>query len=224
GACAVFVIDPLEIRDDNTAAGVVIVLLALPVLFLLVRGARARERSFDLGGLLVVAFGVRLLAAYFRFEVAVAARGDDRQAGRLAESFRVLDFSVDIGREVPGTGSVRYLAGLVHVVTGSTFFATFLIFVVISFLGVYWFYRAFETGFPDGDRRRYAWLLLLWPTMVFWPSSLGKEALLVAAIGLASWGAARLVQHGRGGLVMLGAETLAAAMVRPHVALIIVVA
>jgi hypothetical protein len=220
---ALYLLDPLE-NDDTTSIGVPVTLLMLPCVLVIAMRAHRRESTFDLGGLLLLGFSARLAAAYFRFDSAVDAREYNVEGRRLAESFRRLDFSADVGREIPGTGTVRWLTGVVHVATDSTFFATFLLFVFVSFLGAFFFYRAFETGFPEGDRKRYALLVLLWPTLVYWPASLGKEACLVSAIGLASWGAARLLQHGRGGLVMLALGTFGAAMVRPHVAMIIVIA
>jgi hypothetical protein len=223
-AFALFLLDPLQAGAESTVIGVPVALLMLPIVAYLVVRAHRRERTFDLGGLLFLGFAVRLVAAYFRYDSAVDAAEYHTEGTRLAESFRRLDFSADVGREIPGTGTVRWVTGVVHVATDSSFFATFLVFVLVSFLGIYCFYRAFETGFPDGDRRRYALLILLWPTLVYWPSSLGKEACLVAALGVASWGAARLLQHLRGGLITLAVGAGAAAMVRPHVAMIVVIA
>lgn len=198
----------------------VLVLLASPVL---VR-ARALEPDFDLAGIMLLSLGLKFIGAYFRIAGAVDALEYNREGARLATSFRQLDFFVDTGREVPGTGTVRYVTGLVHVATGSTFVATFLVFTFLSWLGLSLFWRAFRAGVPQGDRRRYALLVFLWPSLLFWPSSLGKEALLVTTVGLLSWGAARLLTHERGGLVMLGLGLAGTAMIRPHVALIALVA
>jgi hypothetical protein len=221
---ALFAIDPSPRGYGASQSGVLVAIVLTPFVILLATVARHREHTFDLGGVIIASWGMHLIAAYFRFGEAVDALDYNSSGRDLATSFRGLDFFVDTGREVPGTGSVRYLTGLIHVVTGSTFFATFLIFTALSFLGVYWFYRAFEIGFPNGDRKRYALLLFFWPTLVYWPSSLGKDACLVAAIGLATFGVARLLQHRRGGLTITALGTLAAAMIRPHVAMIIVIA
>jgi hypothetical protein len=221
---ALFAINPSPRGYGSTVSGVLVALILTPFVILLATVARHRERSFDLGGMIIASWGAHLIAAYFRFGEAVDALDYNASGRDLAGSFRSLDFFVDTGREVPGTGSVRYLTGLIHVATGSTFFATFLIFTALSFIGMYWFYRAFEIGFPRGDRKRYALLLFFWPTLVYWPSSLGKDACLVAAIGLASLGVARLLQHRRGGLTLTALGTLAAAMIRPHVAMLVVIA
>ncbi len=142
----------------------------------------------------------------------------------LADSFRNLDFGVDTGRQIPGTGSLRYLSGLVSVFTGTSFMAEFIVFTVVAFAGAVFFYLAFRTAVPDGDHKRYAFVLFLWPSLVFWPSSVGKEAVMAFTIGLASLGAARLFTHRRGGLTLLALGLLGAVMVRPHVALMVVVA
>ncbi len=58
------------------------------------------------------------------------------------------------------------------------------------------------------------------PSLLYWPSSLGKDAFMVLALGLCLNGAARLFTHRRGGFVVLGLGLAAALMVRPHVAAI----
>ncbi len=222
-AIAVFVYGEITTERNLLPAVVaipVLVILASPVL----ARARSLEPDFDLAGIMLTCLGLKFVGAYFRLAGAVDALEYNREGARLADSFRQLDFFVDTGREVPGTGTVRYVTGLVHVVTGSTFVATFLFFTFLSWLGLSFFWRAFRTGVPDGDRHRYALLVFLWPSLLFWPSSLGKEALLVFTVGLASWGAARLLTHEPGGLSMLGLGLAATAMVRPHVALISLVA
>ncbi len=204
-------------------------LLVLPLLLIcivpLLAKARREETDFDLAGLLLLSFSLNMAAAYPRFQEAKDAIVYF-QEGRdvVAPSLRSLSFVIDTGRDVPGTGTLRYATGAVNVLTSDTIFATFLIFSFFSFLGLYLFYRAFCTGIPEGDRKRYALLVFLWPSLVFWPSSIGKEAWMVFALGAAAWGAARLFDHQRGGLTVVVAGVAAAALVRPHVALIVGIA
>ena len=70
---------------------------------------------------------------------------------------------------MPGTGGMKFITGIAEVFTNSNSFATFLLFAWIGFFGCYLFYRAFVTALPDADHRRYALLILLWPTLVFCP-------------------------------------------------------
>jgi hypothetical protein len=77
---------------------------------------------------------------------------------------------------------------------------------------------------PDGDRRRYALLLFLWPTLVFWPSSISKDGWLLFTVGIASLGVARVLARSRGGYVLFIVGSLLASVVRPHVAILALVA
>jgi hypothetical protein len=198
----------------------VLLALSLPIFQRLARD----EETFDLRNLLVTSLALHLAAAYFRL-----AGGADslvyHQVGRqLAAEFRSFNFAPDVGREFLGTGFVRYLSGLVQVFTFSNRFATFLVFTVVAFDGLVLAYRAFVIALPDGDRYRYAKLLFLWPSLLFWPSSLGKEAWMMLALGLTALGAARLFAHKPRGILYLALGLTGALLVRPHVAALLVCA
>jgi len=65
------------------------------------------------------------------------------------------------------------------------------------------------------------WLIIL-PSLVYWPSALGKDAFMMLAMGVASYGAACLLSgRSRPGLVALSIGLAGMCMVRPHVALIV---
>lgn len=190
---------------------------------LLVRTGR-RETAFDLTNLMVASLALHFTAAYFRMVGASDGAVYARVGAELAESFRNFDFTPDVGRQFIGTGFLRYASGLVQVVTFSDRFSTFLVFAAIGFLGIVLLYRAFVAGVPDGDRYRYAVLVFLWPSLIFWPSSLGKEAWMLLALGLAAGGAARVLRGQRGGFPLAALGLGAAALVRPHVALLVLAA
>jgi hypothetical protein len=203
-------------------------LLLIPILFalttpILVRAART-ERHFDLAGLLALGLLLRFMAAYYRYDHAVDARTYNVWGTRLAESFRELNFAPDTGANVPGSGSMRYISGLVHAVCNSDEMAAFLIFTWFAFLGCYFLYQAFVITVPDGDRYRYACLLFFWPSVVLWPSTIGKEAVILFSIGLAALGAARLFTRRPGGYTLAFLGVLITYLVRPHVAMILLVA
>jgi len=183
------------------------------------------EKSFDMVSLLVTAGALRVITTSMRDQNASDGAVYWDVGRQLSDSFRALQFNVDTGREFPGTGFIRYLAGLVEVFTFTDRFATFLVFTAFSLVGSCFFYLAFVRGVPNGNRRRYALLVFLWPSMVYWPSSLGKEAWMVMFIGLASWGAAMVLtgSTGRGFLLIIGG-LVGTAMVRPHVSLIVLAA
>jgi hypothetical protein len=119
---------------------------------------------------------------------------------------------------------MRIIAGVVEVFTNSNSFGSFLVFAWLGFLGCYFLYRAFVIALPNASRYRYAVLVLLWPTLVVWPSSLGKDCWLLFTLGIAALGAARVLVRVRGGYLLLGIGLVAGSFVRPHVSLMFVIA
>jgi hypothetical protein len=205
------------------AAIVVIPLLTLVTLPLISRAART-EPDFDLGGLLALGLIARFAASYYRFTHASDGATYHFVGAQLAQSYRSLDFGVDTGFPIPGTGGMRMITGIVEVFTNGNSSATFLFFTWLSFLGCYCFYRAFATAIPDGDRKRYAILVMLWPTLVYWPSSIGKDCWLVFTLGIACLGAARIFVRKPGGYTLFVIGLVLGALVRPHVSLMLAIA
>jgi hypothetical protein len=138
----------------------------------------------------------------------------------LARSFRSLNFDVGAGGPVPGTGALRYITGLVSIPIGTDELVKYSVFTWLSFWGCVLLSRAFVTALPDGDRYRYARLIFLWPSLMFWPSSIGKESWMLLTLGIASLGAARVFVRRPGGYTLLTVGLLAGMLVRPHVALL----
>jgi hypothetical protein len=112
------------------------------------------------------------------------------------------------------------LTGWVYAITGTTIVGGYLVFSLFGFWGLYFFYRAFRTAFPQGDHKRYALILFFLPSLLFWSSSIGKEAWMTLCLGVTAFGAARLLSHRRGGLPVVLIGVVGLIMVRPHVALV----
>ena len=179
-----------------------------------------RFPDLEMAGILRLSLGLKLLATLPRFEARQDSVDYYRVGASLADSFRRLDFAVDTGGSIPGTGSVRYLTGLVEVFTFEDEFATFVVFSLLGFVGSVLFVMAFRTALPSVDTKRYALLLLFWPSLVYWPSSIGKESVILLGLGLVAYGGARLLRGDLHGLIVTSVGVLAVALVRPHVALI----
>ena len=203
-------------------------LIAIPLLMLLTMplfaNAARSEVRFDLAGLLAVGLLLRFLASYYRFENGADSVSYHQNGVIIAQHLRQFDFGVDPGATVPGTGGLRYITGVVEVLTGSSKDATFIVFAWLGFLACYLFYRAFVTALPGADRRRYALLIFLWPSLLFWPSSIGKDCWTILAVSIAVLGAARVFVRLRGGYTLMLIGFGAGSVVRPHVMLIVVVA
>jgi len=203
-------------------------LLLVPLLLLLTGPALVRARRsearFDLAGLMATGLALRFGAAYYRWDHGADARTYDLFGTQLGQSFRSLHFNASVGAPVPGTGGLRFIAGLVSIPAGSNQFAKFCVFTWLGFWGCVLLYRAFVTALPNGDHSRYAKLIFLWPSLVFWPSSIGKEAWMLLMLGVAMLGVARVLTRARGGYTLLFAGLLGGSFVRPHIALLALMA
>jgi hypothetical protein len=98
----------------------------------------------------------------------------------------------------------------------------FLVFGFFSYIGMILFWRAYRRVFGDRWDLRYLQVLVLMPSLVFWPSALGKEAWMVMCVGLISYGVANILTNrtlvGWGAFV---AGTYGVLAVRPHVGIAI---
>jgi len=117
-----------------------------------------------------------------------------------------------------GTPFVDFLSGVVYTVLPNQLWIGFAVFALLSFIGAVFFLKAFQLAVPDGHHRRFALLIFFLPTMVFWPSSLGKEAWLVFTLGIATYGAARSLRRARFGYVIALVGGAGVFVVRPHMA------
>ncbi len=217
------VVDPNTDHFEVLLAGPLLMVLTIPIA---VRIAR-RDADPSLVTLLLVALAVKLVGSLVRYYVAVdvyAGLGDSvayYHAGRvLGPAFRSLNFDVMTGR-IPGTGFIEVVTGVVYAVTGASRLIGSLVFAWLCMLGQILCWRAFRIGVPDGDSKRYAILILFFPSMIYWPSSIGKEAWMILSIGVTAYGVARLVRHRRWGIPVTVLGVAAATMVRPHVALLL---
>jgi hypothetical protein len=110
------------------------------------------------------------------------------------QMIRSLDFSF-LRPPYFGTNFVEYVTGFLYAIIGPTLLGAFLAFSLASLAGMWFFYRAHRVAFPQGDHRIFFLLIFFVPTMAFWPSSLGKDALIVLGLGLATYGLARTLSR-----------------------------
>ncbi len=138
----------------------------------------------------------------------------------LAPSYRRFDFSYDVG-PFSGTGFLRSVTGVLYAATGPSKPGAYMFFGWFAFIGAILLWRAFMRAVPEGDARRYAFLVLFLPSMIYWPSALGKDAWSVFSIGLISYGLARVMSKGAFlGFPIAALGLLSVGLLRPHVALI----
>jgi hypothetical protein len=197
---------------------------------LLLRLAR-KDPDPRLGMILVGAFVIKQLGTFLRYYVVVYVLGGDaldyHNAGAaLAGPIRHFDFGAPAFEEfapdsISGTVFIRLVTGTVYAVIGTSRLAGFVVFSTLGFWGLYLAFRAFRIAVPEGNHRKLALLLFLTPTLIFWPSSTGKDSWLLFAIGLTVYGAARLFTHESFGIPLLALGLLASALVRPHLTVLL---
>ena len=117
---------------------------------------------------------------------------------------------------------MRTFTGVIYTFTGSSKVSGAIVMSFLSFVGSILLWRAFKRTVPNGLSDRYAYLVLFLPSLLYWPSALGKEGWAIFCLGLASYGVARVTTGDiPGGLLLFALGLVGVAMLRPHVALTI---
>ncbi|MGH9085908.1 MAG: hypothetical protein ACRDYW_10680 [Acidimicrobiales bacterium] len=220
----------MEHGSYDIFAGIIVGMVLIAGSLPLLRRAADLEVDARMARLVWLAFACKLLAAIPRYMVAFglydgqADSSSYSDAGALlARQFRDGDFVIDIGRQVQGTGFIQIVTGVVYTFTGATSLGGFLVFSWLGFWGLYLFYRAFVRACPQGDHLRYAVLVFFLPSLLFWPSSIGKEAWMCLCLGVVAYGASRALTAARGGILLVALGLLGLGTVRPHVGALVAV-
>ncbi|WP_055590663.1 hypothetical protein [Peterkaempfera griseoplana] len=174
--------------------------------------------------LLMTALTLKLLCAFPRYLMAFVLYGGQADAKMYDAKGRALAavleqgvFHYDLGMKVAGTGFVVIVTGVVYVLTGPSLLGGFLVYSWMGFWGLLLFWRAVQIAFPEAESRRYAKLVFFLPSLLFWPSSIGKDAWMMLCLGATAYGIARLLERRRGAFAWIVAGSLGTGMVRPHV-------
>jgi hypothetical protein len=154
------------------------------------------QRDPFVGRMILAGLGAKLAGSMVRYTV----MGD--LYGEAGDFRRYFDNGVRISGQLrsgtwpeeastTGTPFMDFLTGVVFVPLPANIVVGFLAFATLSFLGSYLMLRAFQIAVPNGDHRRFA-------------------------LGVASYGAARVLRRERLGYLALAVGTAAAFQVRPH--------
>lgn len=121
-----------------------------------------------------------------------------------------------------GTNFVTAMTWVLVRVFGLSYVGCFLVFNVIGFVGLLVLYGILRIQTRDKSVRvrRVAFLVVLLPSINFWTSALGKDAISFLAVALFIWGAAA----GRFKVGWYAAAILTMLLVRPHMAAVMLVA
>lgn len=217
--------------DYHAQGYILILLIATAVFIFFVIPRVAAEDGRWLWKLLILAFFFKVGVGLFRlFWVWVEKGGADSalyysSGVRFAPDLWRLDFSFIPQLAHAGTDFAQLYAVFIIALIGPTLPGGFLVYALFSFTACILYYKAFCIAFPAGNRKLFAAIIFFFPSWVYWPSSIGKDALMALFIAMCVYGVAQIiVRRNIGGLVVLGLGMLAVATIRPHIAGILGVA
>ena len=150
--------------------------------------------------ILYAALVLRVIGSLMREAIATDAAVYFKWGVRYAEYFRRFDLSPIFdptlwrGYEWVGSNFIGYPTGFIVALIGPTRVGTFFVFALIALIGVGAYAFAFRRSFPHANYLGYWAWVFLFPSLWFWPSSIGKECIITLGFGLATLGFA-----GRGG-------------------------
>lgn len=171
--------------------------LALMVVILIGVVVSLSRLPRKLKALIYLALGFRVLGSWLRYTILFEVYNGSGDAQRYfrrgrdyAAQFWQLDFSpfYDPSWWVHGrwwgTQFVSFPSGIVVSGLGPALLGEFVIFSLIAFAGLAAFAVAFGRACPDLPITHYARWIWLFPSLWYWPSSVGKEAIVLLGLGL----------------------------------------
>jgi hypothetical protein len=204
------------------AAALALVIISVPIIRVAAGGDEVVRRVMLAGVVL------KLLGAMVRFRVSADIYGGQYDAGFYHDSASTVATTLSERFAWPGeftfrgegTTRLAYAIGWLYRLTGPRILTGYLVLAWLCFLGMLMFFRAAVNGISGLDQRRYAKFLFFLPSMLYWPSSLGKEAWMILWLGAAAYGASLILTRRitLGPLLVLVGGLLGAGWVRPHLA------
>jgi hypothetical protein len=122
----------------------------------------------------------------------------------------------------PGTAFTEIVTGFIYAPYTPSMLGGFIIFSTIAFAGLLLFFLAGRHWLAGYQLKMYGLAVFFAPSLIFWPSSIGKDALMVFFLGLASYGASRLLKFYQfSSLLLIAPGLYLAASIRSHVAAVL---
>ena len=209
---------------------VLLVISAISIPFCKLASGRPIDRRLQ--KLLIIGFALKMLCVFPRYAMNEYAYGRQADARNYHDGGAVLRQNVHNGIWSVGpsyiahfpseTRFVAYVVGTIYLVTGASQMASYFLFTWFGWIGLMCCFRAFQVAYPNAPPYLAAKLIFFLPSLLYWPSSLGKDALMLFGIGLLTLGLTRLMMANKPWLGLLFVVLGAAPMVeiRPHILLI----
>ncbi len=181
--------------------------------------------------LLLLGVLAKLFASWVRYITLANAYDNVGDAARFDAFGRQLVTQWTGGQNAPvlpdlqQTNFMKWLTGVTYYLFGESLVGGFLLFGLLAVIGSYFWYRALVDAVPAVNRRLWFIFLMFAPSIVFWPSSLGKEALMQLAVGATAW-ATSLALQGRflRGIPLAAGGAWLMWVIRPHLLALVALA
>ncbi len=208
--------------DAGTA--LLVLVLAIPVTVVAVQAAGDTDRQW-LPWVILAGWATKLVGSTVRYLVLVDlyegsgdAVGYHNRGLVYADTWRSLQIP-DLTVGSAGTTFVSKATALLYAPHEPSLLGGFYLFATIAFFGQVLLYLAYRRALPDRRLGWYAAAVFFLPSLLFWPSSIGKDSLMLFFIGIVAYGTARLLSQYRIRWVLLiGAGLLGTASIRSHIA------
>lgn len=142
---------------------------------------------------------------------------------QLAQTWRNGDIPALTGHGSLGTQIVEAFTGGLFAIVQPDLLGGFLLFSIFAFMGQMLLYAAFRRHARPQQLKPYALLILLLPTFAFWPSSIGKDALVLLALGACAYFVSRALEAFQVRWILaLGIALVPLGLIRIHIAGLVV--
>lgn len=218
----------------NGASGIAVIFFVILGGFLVSSIGRAMKTPLDASWLpkwVMIGFLAKLAGTFARYYMVAIFYG-------YGDSYRYYRAGLDIAEQwrdgrlpsLSGNGSLG--TQVTEMVTGTLFaiitpdiLGGFVAFAILAYLGQLLLYAAFRRHAEPHQLKPYLILIVLFPTYAFWPSSVGKDALVLLGIGAAAYFVSRSFEaFETRWLFGLGLALAAIGLIRIHIAGLLVAA
>jgi hypothetical protein len=216
------------------ASGATIVLMVAIGALLISALGRTMRREVDekwLATWITVGFLAKMGGTFARYYMVLVlyGAGDSLRyytvAVRLAGEWRNGVIPPLSGNGSLGTQVVEGVTGGLFAIATPSLLGGFVIYAMISYLGQLGLYAAFRRWAQPYQLKPYAFLVFFLPTYAFWPSSIGKDALVVLFLGVCAYSISRLLESFEFRWVLPVAISLGAlGVIRIHIAALVAIA
>ena len=127
---------------------------------------------------------------------------------------------IDVIPSHTGTEFVDDFTAFVYTISGGSQLGGFITFSFLAYIGIVFIVRAAAVAIPGLAVKKFAWLCVVFPSIVYWPSSMGKEALVLFGLGIGTYGIAVLLARRQwmSSIILITIGLGFTALIRPHMA------